>query len=603
MPSRHYIYAMSGTDASSNSLTLRREHTSFSVNMSYRGNLASTRPPFEYITAEFPYDSDPEVVSTFNEGNVTGVFPYLGTTNLTQSYLIVAIADSIYAGLVTGDIIRWRRIYKGIDPKWQMSFFCQHDQFLIWQNGKDLPLFWDGIATSMIYCKDAPGVESPMPIGNIMVAAHGRIFVATEENLVFASNHAYSNNLKGYGIFNWTETTYFTDGDGFGAPAPFGRITGGTVIKKVPDANSQGPVLFLLEKGAFVIDAAEDRVKWLANPNIQQIILTGRGCSSPFSVVSANSDIWYRCNDNTVSSFKVELSSEEKWKNRSLSREVRNFTDFDSETTLTFSPGLFVDNRLLMGVGSRNALPVKEEFGLHRYCTGMVVLDLDAGSTIDDKEPYTWQGLWTGPRVTGAAEVIVAGEKSGLVFSFDEDGTNRVYRIGKGVKNDITPEGTKKIRSAFINEGIFYEPGKVFTFNSTKIKYLNADKDVRIKQSYKTEDYQLYQELGDKDVPGRLCPIPVEEGTCHSDSTSALMSGVVTFRSGCTQPRIGSTSSDNKGEWFALLTEIEGALSIRYIKVFGDGSDEDIFEAEARCITEPIDVCGPAESALTYSFP
>lgn len=600
MPGKHSIYSMIGTDASSSSLSLPKEFTSFSVNMSYRGNLASTRPPIEYMDQEFSINDGED---TFKYGNVSGVFGYLGTTNLTQSYLILAIGDSIFCGLVSGGSIRWRRLYKGIDPKWQMSFFCQHDNFLIWQNGKDLPLYWDGISTTMQYCKDAPGVETPMPIGNIMVAAHGRIFLATEENIVFASNHAYSNNLAGYGIFNWTETTYFTDGDGFGAPSAFGRIMGGAVMKKIPDPNAHGPVIFFLENGAFAIEASIPRVQWLNNPNIQQIVLTGRGCSSPVSVVSANGDIWYRCNDKTISSFKSELASEERWKNKSLSREVINFTDYDSETTLTFSPGIFVDNRLLIGVGSRNEVPSSDEFGYHRYCTGMVVLDLDAGSSVSERQPYTWQGLWTGPRVTGGAEVIVGGEKVGFILSFDSDGVNRVYKVGTGVKNDRVPGGEKEIVAVFKNEGLFFEDGRTFNLDSTKVKYLNAANTVKIRQSYAPEDYQSYQLLPYRELPGRYCPIDSPPGQCFPDSTSGLMSGVVNFKQGCTEHRIGSSGTTSKGEWFSLLTEIEGSMSIRYIKAFATAGEEDQLEVEAKCIEEPIDVCGIGQRALTYSFP
>ena len=286
----HHIYAMKGMDSSANKLLLPREFTSFAVNCSFRNNQASSRPPFINIENIYPYkEGDEEEV--FEKGNVTGVFGYLGTNNLTQSYIIAAIGDSIFAGLVSGDTIQWRRIYKGIDPKWQMSFFCQANQYLIWQNGKDLPLYWDGVASKMRYCKDAPGVNEPMPVGNVMVFAHGRVFVATEENLVYASNFAYSSGLEGYGVFNFTETSYFSGGDGFGAPASLGRITGGGVIQRIPDANGHGPVVFFCERGAFAIDAAKPRTEWTNDPNIQQIVLTGRGCSSPFSVVAANGDL------------------------------------------------------------------------------------------------------------------------------------------------------------------------------------------------------------------------------------------------------------------------------------------------------------------------
>lgn len=598
----HYIYAMKGMDSSANKILLPKEYTSFAVNMSFRGNEASSRPPFSYMENEFPYNESNEE-EVFYNGNVTGVFGYIATTPLTQSYIITAIGDSIFAGLVSGDTIQWRRIYKGIDPKWQMSFFCQANQYLVWQNGKDLPLYWDGISTSMKYCKDAPGVVSPMPVGNIMVFAHGRIFVATEENLVYASNFAYSLGLEGYGVFNFTESQYFSGGDGFGAPASLGRITGAGVMPRVPDSNGHGPVIFFQERGAFAIDAAKPRENWTADPNIQQIVLTGRGCASPFSVVAANGDLWYRCHDKTISSFRREISQQEQWNNKALSKEVNVFTNYDAETSLLFSFGLFIDNRLLMSVGSRNEAPSSDQYGYHRYCLGLVSLDLDNGSTVVQDEPFTWDGLWTGPRVTGAAELIVSSEKHGFVFSLDTDKKNRVYRVGSGVQNDTTASGEKEIVAAFKNEGVFFDPSKTHVFSSTKVKFANAIGNIKIKQSFAPEDYQYFEELPYKEREGRFCLGTATDGDCFSGSTSAPLSGSVSFKAGCARPRIGTTFSTMKGEWFSLVTEFEGAMTIRYIQAYADESIVDKMDLEPKKITEPISYCGFAQEALSYSFP
>lgn len=602
MANAHYIYAMKGMDSSANKILLPRDYTSFAVNMSFRSNEASSRPPFVNMTNEFPYKEGNEE-EVFGNGNVTGVFGYAATIPTTQSYIIAAIGDSIFAGLVSGITIQWRRIYKGIDPKWQMSFFCQANQYLIWQNGKDLPLYWDGISTTMKYCKDAPGVENQMPIGNVMVFAHGRVFVATEDNLVYASNFAYSTGLDGYGVFNFTESQYFSGGDGFGAPASLGRITGGGVIQRTPDANGHGPVVFFQERGAFAIDASKSRDNWTNDPNIQQIVLTGRGCSSPFSVVAANGDLWYRCNDKTISSFKRELSQQGQWNNKSLSKEVTLFTNYDAETTLLFSFGLFIDNRLLMSVGSRNEIPENNEYGYHRYCLGMVSLDFDSGSTVLSDEPFTWDGLWTGPRVTGATEIIVAGEQRGFVFSFDTDRKNRVYWLAAGIKNDATVNGEKEIVCAFKNEGLFFDPGKTNIFSSTKVKFANAIGGIKIKQYFSTEDYQYLEELPYKEREGRFCQSQANDTDCLAESTSAALSGSVTFKAGCSRHRIGTTQSTTKGEWFSLLTEFQGAMTIRYIQAYSDESIVDKMDLEPKKITEPIYYCGFAQDALNYSFP
>ena len=592
---------MRGMDCSTSSLMLPTGFCSYAVNMQFRGNVAATRPPFLIMESIFDNEEDKE---EFENGNVSGFHAYQPTIPNTQSNLIIAVGSLILAGLVSANTIRWRRLYKGIPSQWQMSFFCQADRFLIWQNGIDLPLVWDGISKSMVLAKDYDNrITSPIPVGNIMAYAHGRLFVATRENIVYAGDYVYSKGLDAVGVLSFEEEQYFNDGGGFGAPAVYGPITGMAVAQKNPSSNGHGPLLVLQARGGWAIQADLPRNEWIANQNIQQIVLTGRGCASPFSIIYANSDIWYRCSDKSISSFKREIASQETWSNRSLSKEVRVFTDYDNGLSLNFSFGLFVDNRILMSVGTRNE--ESAGYGYHRYGIGLVSLDMDDGSSVVSDQTFSWDGLWTGVRPTGTAELIVESQIFGFVASYDRDKKNRIYIIGSGVKNDRTESGEKEIDSCFINEGVFYNQEKqsITGIDTIKTRFFDAHGfEINISHYFKPDDYLCWSLIPykEKSRKGRAA--------CKNDKCfngiSGLLSGVTVDKVGSCNSvhRIGGKKPVTTAPWFSILTAIKGAMRIRSIIIEGDMSDEANNEGEAECIREPINCCAPIDQFINYSI-
>ena len=482
-----------GVDSSSDVLSLPRFLLSHAVNRKFRGGINRTRDPFYSLDLQFDTDATRD---TFKHGNISGVFGYKKLTSGTQPYAIVACGDSILAGRIYGRTLSFRTIYKGISPQWEHSFFVQAENILVWQNGKDLPLYWDGITSTMKYVKDAPQVNgSPMPVGNIMVYAHGRIFVATEENIVYASNHLYSQGIgANTAILKFSETQYWTGGDGFGTPSLLGRITGASVIPRHPEPNGHGPVIIFCENGAWTINAAVARENWQADPNIQTIALVGRGCGAPHSVTSVNNDLFYRCTDRTIASFKHAVSSENVWANTSLSREVQQYLDFDITDTVQFSDGIHFNNRLLMTCAHRREQNDIDGFGNHRFALGMVLVDLDKGSALERSGGFLWDGLWTGPRTAGIIDMFENLEKRALFFSFDADGENRVYENLEGNSNDRLNNIDVPIRSWFINAGLFGGEDSIIEkkLTASRLDFDEAAGEVGIQQEYQPDFYPCW---------------------------------------------------------------------------------------------------------------
>lgn len=447
------INIIKGVDTVTQRLALPKTLVSDSVNRSYRGGKNQPRPRFRYINHSF----DSQLTeSTLRFGNVSGVFGYNKFGLHRQPHVIVAVADSIIAGRIYGNSINWKTIFRGIQAVWLKSYFVQAEEILVFQNGKDLPLYWDGISNQMAYCKDAPGIANAMPIGNIMVYAHGRIFVCTEENLVFSSNHVNSNLLVGnLAALNFAETLYFTDGDGFGAPASMGNISGANVVGNLGDKNAHGPIIIFCDRGAFIIDPRKDRNQWLGDPDIQTIGLVGRGAVSAFSVIQVNSDLWYRCPDLSIASYKHGVYVlTEKWNNTSLSLEVDKYLKYDNGNTAQFSHAAYFDNRIIFSVAHRTKANSVDEWGFHRFALGLVVSDLSEGTLANKDDALTWDGLWTGIRSTGSAKVNEGNEERLFFMSFDKDEENRLYELMPSIGNDVGPGGEVQPESMYVNPNV-----------------------------------------------------------------------------------------------------------------------------------------------------
>jgi hypothetical protein len=586
-----------GIDVSADRLSLPYEYASWAINRSFRGSVDHTRPPFIAYTNIFPSEEDELRI---RKGNISGMIGYNSIGGLAQTSIVIAVGDSIYKGRVYGRTLEWSLLYKGISPQWQMSFFVQAENLLIWQNGVDLPLYWDGVSDKMQYCKDAPGITAPMPVGNIMVYAHGRIFVATESNIVQASKHVYGLGLDAapYGVLDFGESEYWSDGDGFGATANLGQITGMGVIKRNSETNGHGPVIVFQQRGAFAINPTIPRPQWISDPNVQQIVITGRGCASPYSIVGVNGDLWFRCTDKTIASFKNEASRQDSWNNTALSKEVNKFTDLDAGETLRFSFSTYTGNRLLVSVGARTQKG-EDQFGYHRYCLGIVSLDFDDGSSVVKDQPFSWDGLWTGIRPTGVAEIMIGQQLVSVYGSFDYDNTNRFYLLANTGGNDIGEHGESLIEWQRINEGALYDEKGISlsSISSTRVEYFNVIGPTEINQSFKPDDYSCFVSFPSTDVINSpSCPAVQE---CDSLINSRPLSGHINFIYNCVQPQVNTNRPMNKGSSFSIRTTGKGAVSIRSVYVFGSAEPIPHPEPQA-CSVTPIDCCSYDDNYLSY---
>jgi hypothetical protein len=587
MPIRDGSKQFIGVDTVSSSR--RNGFLSDMVNRTLRGEKNQTRPPFKQWNTYF-YDSEDKEV--FSYGAIKGCFFYRGTRRRTSSFVIIAVHDRLLAGRIAGSsIIFEKAILKGIDSTRQSAHFCKAENILVYQNGKDFPSYWLGdpaVEAKPIYMSSY--VDSfPMMIGNLMVYAHGRIFLATENDLVYASDHLYSQGIaleQNEAVLKFKESTYPSSGDGFGAPSDMQGISGIAALKKSGLKEGYGEVIVLCQNGAFVIDPTPIRNEWTAS-NIQQTMFIGTGCSAYGSVVNIGDDLFYRDQESNVSTLKFAAQSNSSFESSSLSDEVSKYAGVDTTSLIKFSKSIFHDRRLLTTCGIE--MSSSKLGGNHIYAKGMVALDF-----YEKQANYRWDGLWTGPRVVDCCSVFSDGVKSSCFASHDSDGVNRLYYLSKGSGDDESNGVKKSIVSFYTQKKLFHSTElsnvgqKLLTGHFIKYSDLSGEAEIE----------SFFSESGNN----RSYPFIKSASMSNDDCGEASKCKInLTFNRNGDIVTEDICGNNQRGYSFDVTTVIRGSLSIVFDYVSAEVS-EDHTSTTKNCSIKKENYCNIGNLTFQYSL-
>lgn len=584
---------------------LTRNHRA--VNRSALRGLNDTRPPFIEIALVF---QTKEQENVFSNAAISGMKFYQGEGKLFSSFLIVAVGNLILAGYIKPNSIEFYTIYTGIDPQWTHSYFCQALNILTFNNDNDPGLFWSGnpltqakrIADSP-YVKDNEGNAYPMPISNISCFAHGRIFCATNNNLVYASNYIYSQGLlleQRESVLSFKESTYPSSGDGFGAPSEMGPVTGITVVPQSDTLNGHGDVMVLCRNGVFSIAPNRKvRTEWTNDPEMQKNVIVGKGCVSNDSIISFANQIFYRDSNTDMSSLLNDVSNyQQRTPLDEISRQVKEYTSYDVNTPdIQFCSSFVTNNRVLSTVSHHRE--TSSLMGVHRYALGMVSACLQSRN---NRSIIVWEGLWTGPRPVAAAMTDLGNNKRTIIASYDSDKKNRLYYIDEESPRgqDYTQGKYRSILSKFKSDGIFFDEDNQRSVVKKTIKKIEAllirSNSQLIESTYTTD--------GDKEE----YPIKVqltEISGCGQASMTALSNDVCSVKSNT------RSSSSSQGYYFGVTLYITGQACFAKWAVAGDVSEgKEGFNSESKCsnVVSPdlklciFDKCDPRTENFSYTF-
>lgn len=525
-----------------------------SVNRTFRGGINDTRPPFQDVLIEF---EDDELKELFETGNFQGAVEYKKTTPKNLAGIVVAIAGVIMFGRVTATKIRFERLIDGNDPFLMHTWFCQAEDQLYIQNGKEDPIRWDGINPAV----RLTGADE-MPIGTLMAYSHGRVFVSTADNIIVAGDIIYGGGFTDtLNTKNFTENTYFQGGGNFAPPAMLGQITGMAPMPSANNRDGQGELVVACESGFFTIDSSLPRTQW-ADIDITRIVINGAGCVSPWSLIPVNNDLWYKRQDG-IGSYRQSRTDElREWSDTPLSREVDNWLTFETPWLKQFCSQTYFDNRILS-----TALPKREQndfgFGDHRYFSGILALDLDKGSTVSRQDPFRWDGMWTGPRPTQLLTVNIENVQRCFVFSYGEDKRNHIYELATVGQDDLNK---KKIEGFFVTRNFFTGTNQTNLFapkqliGGGRIRLVNSG-ETKISGEYRSDDYPCWSEyLPELTISCDNCGRLNEEGCLDSIARDTY----VTIKAPTPEDecQLGSRRFANFGTEFQFKFNVTGKIKI-----------------------------------------
>ena len=438
---------------------IRDDQVSWGVNVTTRGGEISQRPGFRQIKLSG------NALSAMVRGHFQGAAFFEDAGG--RGYLIASSGGSTYRIRLSGNSADVIDITPAGDKNSDQSPIVYHQQAetaLIVQDGVSLPLIYDGANSRRADADEVPIGSGPMAYGM------GRLWVARGYEYV-------AGDISGgpTGVTKFTENEYLNEGGSFAVPLRLGGITAMQFTASPNTALGQGELFIATPDAAYSTVVPTDRDAWknLQDP-VQRVVLINNGSQSHAAAVLVNGDVYIRSRDGIRSVIQAVRDFSQAG-NVPISREMSRAMNDDDATLLKFTSGILFDNRLLMTTQARSIWN-------GAYFNGIASLDFDLISSMGERLPPAWDGVWSGlqflfltkGRFNGVerAFAFVRNPAKGFVKQvIVRTGEVTTLFAGKVVVSSSGGEGTgatystrTKVNSfTIVDPGFAYEVGDVVT--------------------------------------------------------------------------------------------------------------------------------------------
>lgn len=477
-----------GVNSGASPSTLPPGQVSFAINTTFRGDFPQQRPGWFQRTLSFV---DDDAQSDFEDGMFQDASYYEAFSD--DDSVVVMVAGRVFRILLRDNTVLDLTPPKADAtddiniPTIQKMWMRQGEEFLVMQNGIDAALIYDGAIVRR-------SGKDEMPTGSVMSYALGRFWVASSDGRAFIASDLVGDSTVGTekyafrdSILKFTENTYLNEGGAFGVPQQAGIITAMEPIANLDTSLGQGPLQVFTERGSFSVNAPFDRTTWkdLQSP-IQTVSSVCYGPKSASSVVPVNGDIWYRAEDG-LRTFQVARRDFNSWVNTPMSHEVERVTSNDDKALLKFGSGVVFDNRLLV----TSAPQFDGTYGV--YHLGLIALCFDNVSTINERQPPGYDGLWTGLRIHKIVKGNQGGQERCLMFVRNPDSNAlELWELSLG---DPYDEDDKKISWVVEYPSLkFGTPGDLKSLEGASLWIDQAYGPVTLVLKYRPDQYPAWQD-------------------------------------------------------------------------------------------------------------
>jgi hypothetical protein len=369
-------------------------------------------------------------------------------------YLMMSIGGRIYQVLVNSDnSVHDLSASSGLtNPATiQRGYMTQAEQFVVIQAGDwqvniagTPPLFWDGatLRRSIGITNTTPGPPAPgineIPSALAMVYYQGRLWysnglVYAAGDIVFGKAGTAIFNFKD-SVLNVTENPLSFGGDGFAVPSQAGDITALSYTANLNAQLGQGPLYIFTRRQVYALQVPVSRNDWIAantnNQPLQTVAQTKYGSVGDRCVTRVNGDIFYQSVEPAVRSLMVATRFFGQWANVPISTPVQRAFDFTNPILMATASGIEFDNRLLQTV-----VPVLTVAGV--AFQGIVSLDFFLVSTLADRLPPAWEGMYSGLNILQLFEGDFGGVQRAFATVLNStSGDIEVWELSQDNKRD-----------------------------------------------------------------------------------------------------------------------------------------------------------------------
>jgi hypothetical protein len=413
-----------GIDSGKAPSLIGKNQSAFAVNTTFREAFASPRPGFIQKT-------------NIASGRFQCATPYISDEG--RSFIIIKIDGEIWSYDVELDSAINLSLQSGVSHAANISesWMVQAENYVVIQDGSSKPIIFDG--SSIRFSKD-----DELKTGRNMAYVNGRIWYALPDGFSFRATDIVYGDGSRSSVLKETENTFLNEGGDFAVPSDSGGITAMAVPGNLDTALGQGPLLVFTPRYVFSINAPVDRTIWKdINYPIQAISLVTNGALADRSTITINGDVFYRSIDG-IRSFVVARRDFGTWGNTPVSSEMLRVIDGDTDSLLNYSSAVCFDNRMLMTCNPQWG----QSQCIHK---ALAVMDFDLVTSIREKLPPAWEGVWTGLDILQILKTQnVSGERCFIISSSGENGEDiGIWELSKSGTEDVGLSQTTSIQWAF----------------------------------------------------------------------------------------------------------------------------------------------------------
>lgn len=315
----------------------------------------------------------------------------------------------------------------------------------------------EGIPGDLIAQGDAIESEGELPSAESMDYYMGRMWLAAGREYLAGD---IVGGPSGTGIYDFrdsilhmTENLFTVGGGAFIVPSNAGNIRCLRHPANIDTALGEGQLKVFTRKSVYSVNVTPDRASWAAlEEPIQRVEQINYGAMGDDAVIPVNGDLYYRSVDG-VRTLLQGIRYFGQPGNTPISHEESRAVDADDKALLHMCSCIVFENRMLM-----TCLPYQTPYGTAHK--GIMPINFDVLSSMADKLPPVWEGLWEGLNVMQLWQGDFGGRERAFAMVYSSAGQLEIWELLSSERFDQNLTGEARI--AWAVETPSYTAEKVF---------------------------------------------------------------------------------------------------------------------------------------------